>query len=123
MTDTGGFKPNVWRRVEGLESVWERAKRSIVTESSAASEPGPGVVLNLTRRTRTPLTDEKVDAVRIARATRESIMPIAKRFGILRMTVWKRPLDTHKACPVSLPPARACRSAIHDHLPKVTSSR
>lgn len=85
----GGLSPNTWERLERLSSTWEQAKRGFAHEELAAPEPGPGTVLNPTRRSRTPLTEREVDAIRTAKATGESTMSIAKRFGIHRVTVWE----------------------------------
>lgn len=38
---------------------------------------------------RTPLTEKEVEAIRTARAGGESVLSVAKRFGIHRATVWE----------------------------------
>ena len=85
----GGLSPNTWKRLERLSSAWEREKRDGASEEPPAAEPDPGVVANPTRRSRTPLTEREADAIRTAKATGESTMSIAKRFGIHRVTVWE----------------------------------
>lgn len=92
--DLAGPKPNTQRRLERLSSAWDQAKRGIASEQPPVSEPEPGVVSNPTRRSRTPLTEREVDAIRTARANGESVVSIAKRFDIHRMTVWTHTKDS-----------------------------
>ena len=87
--DAGGLSPNTWERLERLSSTWEEARRVGTNEEPPVAEPGPGVLATPTRRSRTPLTEREVDAIRTAKATGESTMSIAKRFGIHRVTVWE----------------------------------
>ena len=89
LVGAGGLSPNTWKRLERLSSAWEREKRDGASEEPPAAEPDPGVVANPTRRSRTPLTEGEADAIRTAKATGESTMSIAKRFGIHRVTVWE----------------------------------
>jgi len=88
--DAGGLSPNTWKRLERLSSAWEQAKRGLASQELAAPEQGPGVVLNPTRRSRTPLTPEEVDAIRTARTNGESVVSICRRFNIHRVTVWEK---------------------------------
>lgn len=91
--DAGGLKPNTWHRFERLGSAWNQAKLGMSDEPSGGSEAEPGVVTTPRRRTRTPLTDSQVDAIRTARANGESVVSISRRFGIHRMTVWTHTKD------------------------------
>lgn len=88
--DAGGLSPNTWERLERLSSAWEQAKRGLASQELAAPEQGPGVVLNPTRRSRTPLTPEEVDAIRTARSDGQSATAVAKRFEVHRGTVWAK---------------------------------
>ena len=89
----GGLSPNTWQRLERLSVAWEKSKSGIGREAPRAAEPDSGVVWNPTRRSRTPLTDMEVDAIRTARANGESVTSICGRFGVHRMTVWTRSKD------------------------------
>ena len=91
--DVGGLKPNTWQRFERLGSAWEQAKLGMSDEPSGGSEAEPGIVTTPRRRTRTPLTDSQVDAIRTARANGESVVSISRRFGVHRMTVWTHTKD------------------------------
>ena len=86
--DAGGLSPNTWKRIERLSSAWEQAKPGLPSEELLTPEPEIGVVTNPTRRSRTPLTPEEVDALRTARANGESVTAICRRFDINRVTVW-----------------------------------
>ena len=88
--DAGGLSPNTWERLERLSAAWEQAKPGIVSARPLVTEPEPGAVSNPTRRSRTPLTPEEVDAIRTARTNGESVLSIAKRFGVHRVTVWEQ---------------------------------
>ena len=85
-----GPKPNTQRRLERPSSAWEQAKRGISSDRPAPSEPEAGLVSNPMRRSRAPLTAREVDAIRIARANGASVLSIAKRFGVHRVTVWEK---------------------------------
>lgn len=90
LVDAGGLSPNTWERLERLSAAWEQAKPGIVSARPLVTEPEPGAVSNPTRRSRTPLTPEEVDAIRTARTNGESVLSIAKRFGVHRVTVWEQ---------------------------------
>ena len=97
MVDAGGLSPNTWARLERLSSAWEQAKREPERESPWVAKPGLGVVTNPTGRSRTPPAPKEVDAMRTARASGESVLSIAKRFGIHRATVWKHTKETPRS--------------------------
>lgn len=86
----GGFQSHEWKRVERLEAVWELAKRGLESSDSADDSGLAGVVMEPTRRSRTPLTAKQIDAIHTARDSGESVMSIARRFEISRMTVWEK---------------------------------
>ncbi|GAB2492746.1 hypothetical protein GCM10027030_27590 [Luteococcus sediminum] len=88
--DAGGLSPNTWERLERLSHAWEQAKHGLESEGQQAPEPEIAVVANPTRRSRTPLAQEEVDAIRTARSNGESAMSIARRFEVSRMTVWEK---------------------------------
>ena len=88
--DRGGFQSHEWKRVERLEAVWELAKRGLESSDSADDSGLAGVVMEPTRRSRTPLTAKQIDAIHTARDSGESVMSIARRFEISRMTVWEK---------------------------------
>ena len=85
--DAGGLSQNTWKRLERLSAVWEQAKRSRGSKVRPTPKPEVGVVLTPTRRSRTPLTPEEVDALRTARTNGESVTAICRQFGIHRATV------------------------------------
>lgn len=88
-----GLSPNTWKRLERLSSAWEREKRGLASEASATAELESGVVLNPTRRSRTPLTAEEVDAIRTARQNGDSVISICRQLDVHRMTVWEHTKD------------------------------
>ena len=92
--DAGGLSPNTWERLERLSDAWEQAKQGLESEGPQAPEPEIAVVANPTRRSRTPLAPEEVDAIRTARSNGESAMSIARRFEASRMTVWEKTRGT-----------------------------
>ena len=88
--DAGGLSPNTWKRLERLSSAWEQAKRSCGSDERPTPTPEAGVVANPTRRSRTPLPEKEVDAIRTARASGASVPSIARRFGVHRATIWEK---------------------------------
>ena len=88
--DQGGFQPDEWRCVERLESVWELAKRGLGSSSSTVDSGLAGVVTEPKRRRRTPLTAKQIGEIHTARDSGESVMSIARRFEVSRMTVWEK---------------------------------
>lgn len=91
--DAGGLKPNIWQRLKRLSSAWDQAKLAICDEPDSTADDEPGVVVNLRRRARTPLTESQVDAIRTTRRDGESGVSICRRFGVHRMTVWTHSED------------------------------
>lgn len=84
-----GTNPNTRRRLERLVSAWEQAKGGDAEELAVTPNSEPDVVSHPGRRNRTPLTEREVEAIRTARDRGESVLSIAKRFGIHRGTVWQ----------------------------------
>lgn len=93
IVDAGGLTPNTWKRLERLSSAWEQARLGIGRERPQGAEPESGVVTNPTRRARTPLGPEEVDAIRTARQNGDSVISICRRFDVHRMTVWTHTKD------------------------------
>ncbi len=93
LVDAGGLSPNTWERIERLSSMWEQAKQGVGSERPRAGEPNFGMVFNPTRRSRTPLTENEVGAIRAAREAGETVTSIARRFEVHRLTVWERTRD------------------------------
>lgn len=91
--DAGGLKPNTWQRFERLSSAWNQAKLVLGDEPDGAAEDESEVVANPGRRSRTPLTESQVDAIRTARTNGESVVSICRRFEVHRMTVWTHTKD------------------------------
>lgn len=90
IVDQGGLKSHEWKRVERLEALWEQARRDV---GSLAGLTDSGLVSTVTepkRRNRTPLAPHQIDAIQAARASGESVMSIARRFEVSRMTVWEK---------------------------------
>ncbi len=88
--DRGGFEPHEWKRVERLEAVWELAKRGLGSSGTATDSGLVGAVTEPKRRSRTPLAAKQIDAIHTARDNGESVMSIARRFEVSRMTVWEK---------------------------------
>lgn len=88
-----GLKPNTPRGLERLSSAWEQTRRGLASEQPPASEREPGVVSNPTRRSRTPLTERAVDAIRTAKANGENVASITKRFTVHRVALCERMKD------------------------------
>lgn len=82
-------KLNTVRRLERLDSAWKQGSRPVPMTPSVAADAVFDVVSNPSRRNKTPLTDKEVEAIRTARDGGESVLSIAKRFGIHRATVWQ----------------------------------
>ncbi|TSD62438.1 hypothetical protein FNM00_11725 [Aeromicrobium piscarium] len=99
MVDRGGLESHEWKRVERLEAVWELAKRGLGASGSAADSGLGEVITEPKRRSRTPLTAKQIDAIHTARDDGESVMSIARRFEVSRMTVWEKTRTRQKPRP------------------------
>ncbi len=77
------------RRLDRLDSTWIQGSPANATSPPLVFGEGFDVVENPSRCSRTPLTEKEVEAIRTARAGGESVLSIAKRFGIHRATVWE----------------------------------
>ena len=86
--DPGGLKPNTLQQFDRLSFTRHQARRGVADATPVAHSDDSAAVREPTRRTRTPLTAKEVDAIRTAKANGESVLSIAKRFDIHRMTVW-----------------------------------
>ena len=87
MVDLRGLQPHECKRVERLEAVWELARRGLGPSGWTADSGLGGAVTEPKRRNRTPLTAKQIDAIHTARDSGESVMSIAQRFEVSRMTV------------------------------------
>ena len=72
-------------RVERLVSAWNRDIREDAED--AADDPLIGIP---SKRPRTRLTGNEVDAMRTARAQGASVNALTRRLGVTRQTVWKK---------------------------------
>jgi DNA-binding NarL/FixJ family response regulator len=79
---------NLMRRVDRLDFAWIQGSPTLQASPPLTFDEGFDVVENPSRPNRTPLTEKEVEAIRTARAGGESVLSIAKRFGIHRATVW-----------------------------------
>ncbi|WP_082405820.1 helix-turn-helix domain-containing protein [Microbacterium sp. No. 7] len=70
--------------------MWEQARRGNDAPVETPAAELVEAVTEPTRRSRTPLTPHQIDAIRMARDNGESVMSIARRFGLSRMTVWQK---------------------------------
>ena len=78
------------QRVERLVSAWTQSSGVVV---ELVGEPYDALIAASTeprRRTRTPLTDAEVDAMRTARANGVSVTTLAKLYSVHRGTVWAK---------------------------------
>lgn len=80
---------NHMRRLDRLGSAWIQGSPALRASPSLVFDEGFDVVENPSRRSRTALTEKEVEAIQTAREGGESVMSIAKRFGIHRATVWE----------------------------------
>jgi len=78
------------RVVERLITVWNRGVGEVRAPVEPVARVESEVVTEPRRRSRTPLTDEEVDAMRTARANGMSVSTIARQFGVHRGTVWEK---------------------------------
>ena len=78
------------RSVEKLASAWNQGSDTSVMHAGERDDPLIGASAEPTRRPRTRLTDEEVDAIRTARAEGVSVTVLAKQHGLHRGTVWAK---------------------------------
>lgn len=84
---------NKQRRIEKLVSVWNQGLLVDVEPVTGQGDPLIRDSTEATRRSRTPLSEAEVDAMRTARANGLSVTTLAKQFGIHRGTVWAKTRD------------------------------
>lgn len=90
MVDSIDHYGNRRQRVERLVCAWNQG---FGVASEPVGEPDDALIAASAeprRRTRTPLTDEEMDAIRTARAKGISVTALAKQFGVHRGTVWAK---------------------------------
>ena len=90
MVDSEVPNLNLMRRLDRLDSAWIQGSQPLEASQPLAFDEGFEVIENPSRRSRTPLTEKEVEAIRTARANGESVLSIAKRFEIHRATVWEQ---------------------------------
>lgn len=78
------------QRVERLVSAWNQGTGEVAESAEGADDPLIGMSEEPSKRPRTRLTDNEVDAMRTARAQGVSVKGIAQRFGVTRQTVWEK---------------------------------
>ncbi len=76
--------------VERLVSAWDQAPGAVVEPVGESDDALIAASAEPSRRARTPLTDEEVDAMRTARANGVSVNALAKQFGVHRGTAWAK---------------------------------
>lgn len=77
-------------RVERLVSAWNQGIRADAAPVGEPDDPLIGAAAEPSKRPRTRLTDEEVDAMRTARAQGMSVNMLARQFGVHRGTVWAK---------------------------------
>ena len=77
-------------RVERLVSAWNQGSGGVAAPVGKPDDPFIGASAEPRRRTRTPLTEAEVDAMRTARGQGVSVNALARRFGVHRATVWAK---------------------------------
>jgi site-specific DNA recombinase len=77
-------------RVEKLVSAWNQGSRVDAVATGAVDDPLIGASAEPSKRPRTRLTGEEVDAMRTARAQGVSVNALARRFRVHRGTVWAK---------------------------------
>lgn len=93
----GGLQSHECKRIERLEAMWELAKRGLGSAGSVADSGLAEAVMEPKRRSRTPLTANQIDAIQTAHENGESVMSIARRFEVSRMTVWEKTREPRTA--------------------------
>lgn len=86
----GGLQSHALKRVERLEALWEQARQSPDQSDHVGISELLSAVTEPTRRSRTPLTPHQIGAIQTACDNGESVMSIARRFEVHRMTVWQK---------------------------------
>lgn len=77
-------------RVERLVSAWGQCIRGDADPIGEADDPLIGASAEPTKRPRTRLTGEEVEAMRTACDDGVSVTTLARRFGVHRGTVWAK---------------------------------
>jgi len=88
--DAMGHYGNRRPRVERLVSAWNQGSGGVAAPVGKPDDPFIGASAEPRRRTRTPLTEAEVDAMRTARAQGVSVIVLARQFGVHRGTVWAK---------------------------------
>lgn len=88
--DGGGLQSHALKRVERLEVLWEQARWGADAAAEMSASELLEAVTEPTRRSRTPLTTNQIDAIQTARDSGESVVSIARRFDVNRITVWEK---------------------------------
>lgn len=88
--DVGGLQSHALKRVERLEALWKQASKGADAAAETPASELLEAVTEPTRRSRTPLTPDQIDAIHTARDSGESVTSITRRFAISRMTVWEK---------------------------------
>ena len=94
MVDSIDHYGNRRQRVERLISAWNQGYGAAIEPVGEPDDPLIETSAEPRRRTRTPLTDKEVDAMRTARANGLSVNALAKQFGVHRGTVWTKTRGT-----------------------------
>ena len=76
--------------VERLTAAWSRGAGGFHAPSDMGAAADGEVTTEPRRRTRTPLTEEEVDAMRTAHDAGISVTTIARQFDVHRGTVWAK---------------------------------
>ncbi len=90
LVDAMGHYGNRRPRVERLVSAWNQGSGGVAAPVGKPDDPFIGASAEPRRRTRTPLTEAEVDAMRTARGQGVSVNALARRFGVHRATVWAK---------------------------------
>ncbi|VEI02455.1 Resolvase, N terminal domain [Acidipropionibacterium jensenii] len=90
LVDVGERCGNKRRVVKRLNTAWNRSVGNACTPVEPVAYAESGVVSEPRRRSRTPLTEQEVDAMRTARANGVSVSTIARQFRVHRGTVWEK---------------------------------
>ncbi len=77
-------------RVERLVSAWNQGNREDADPAGEPDDPLMSASAEPSKRPRTRLTAEEVDAMRTARAQGLRVNAVARQFGVHRGTVWAK---------------------------------
>lgn len=90
MVDAIGRCGNRRPRIQRLVSAWNQGVREDADDAGEVDDERIAASVEPSKRPRTRLTDNEVDAMRTARANGVSVTALAEQFDVHRGTVWAK---------------------------------